>query len=230
MARMEKMEGELSAERQRARDLELENARLEGRLEGGGGRSEPKFRFNTEQEYRLYGNALDTEAKHVRAAAEHGDEEAKSRFATLQQEWQATDREFRAFQETQTRKAEERRTREEARISFLATRGIDPKSELGRMVGHSHENGVPLERIEALMISPSNRAREAARERGADAVRDAGVRRMGAANIIEEGVSRTKVPAPVGEERVSPEQAASNDLVRRYEEYLQPIDEQLFGE
>jgi len=196
--------------------LELENARLQGRLEGGGGQQQAQpFAFDSVKEYQLAGRNLQLMAQ--------GLEQDDPRMAQLQQNSAAMDADYNRFLGHQNQQQQQEQQRKIDRAGFYAARQIDPESEIARYVEVLHENEVPFEHIEHQILSPRQQLAELQRRGGHGAA-------MTAATQIEGGTQRQSAPAPLGQQQLNPEQFASNDLVRRMQNRNPDTETQLFGD
>lgn len=206
-------------EQERLHRLELENAELRGRMQAGGQQAPQQWAFKTPEEYQLalqnyqlQGQLLDRESQE---------------FAQLRQIDAVTRAEYNRF--LQSRHEEERAEQQRRldRATFLATRRIDPQSELARYVEVLHENDVPFEQIEHQILSPQQ---ELARLRGQDQSQQRTDRVLQSATQIEPGRDRFAPPPSVGQPTLTAEQFASRDLERRMERMHPDLETQMFGE
>lgn len=212
----------LSPVMQQVEDLRLKNANLEGQLQA---RAAPRrqFSYTTPREYDLAYRLLEQQAQALVAA--HG-EEAKqsSQFLQLQQQAHALRAEFGEFQSQEEEKSEKKTAVEQSVQTFLMTHRISPTSEQGQVVQNLAQAGFPIERIEALIFNP---ARELAKIKGDEAAVGRTGDALARATEIEPGETR---PEPVGTQpKLTEDQAASADLVRRFEKQGPPVNDLIFG-
>lgn len=216
-----------AAENDRVRQLELENARLQGVVQGGGGHqaAPPTHYFETPREYGLAEENLTQKGRLF--AAEHPDDyKSRPEYLQLEAQYNALQADKQRFSEGRQRKQSEKQSVEIARASFLAARRINPQSEQAKMVALLQEGGVPLERIEAEYLEPRN---ELARMRADSSAKGQATVVMGQRNGIEAGVSRGQIPARPGSVPKTAEAAASDDLVDRFSDRSIDFEQRLFG-
>jgi hypothetical protein len=212
------LEDQKRRDEQRDRELQelrIENARLQGRLQGPQGVSPDRFAFETQREYELGYAALEAQA---RASEDEADRQS------LLRQRDAIRADFQRFEAHRRTEQEASHKRQVERAAFLATRRIDPASEVGRFVDLLHERGIPFERIEQILIEPHAQLARMRAEQGAD-VRN---RQLSSSVAIEPGLQRQNPPQSVTARPRTPDLHASDDLVRRYNNKHLDFESQLF--
>jgi len=218
-AQMQELRGDKAESADRLHKLELENARLQGQLQGGGQPQQASFAFNTPEEYQLALQNYQLQGQQL--------EQDSAEFAQLRQMDANVRGDYNRFLQHRQVGQDETRQREISRAAFLASRQIDPESETARTIEVLHENEVPFEQIEEQFLGPQA---ELARLRGVDQGQQQQTAAMQAATSIEGGQQHVRPPAPVGRQTLTPDQFASSDLERRMANRAPDLEQALFGE